>query len=115
MIALDQPLFALAKQIQWSLPDFNEDKFVVMLGGLHIEMACLKMLGKWLTCSGLSEVICNAGVATQGVAESFLTASHVTRTRRAHQVTAASLYILMKKAYSEYNTKSQNEQNDLLS
>ena len=46
VIALDQPLFALAKQIQWEIPDFSEDKFVVMMGGLHIEMASFKMLGK---------------------------------------------------------------------
>lgn len=43
--------------------------------------------------------LCNAGVTTQGVAESFLSASLVTRTRRAHQVTAVSLHILMNKAY----------------
>ena len=60
--------------------------------------------------------MCNAGVATQGVAESFLLASHVTRTRRAHQVTAASLHILMNKAYSEYQAKSrENEQENMLS
>ncbi len=81
---------------------FRENQFVVMLGGLHIEMAALKMLGKWLNGSGWTEVMCNAGVATQGVADSFLSASHVTRTRRAHQITAASLYILMKKAYDEF-------------
>ena len=40
-------------------------------------------------------------------AESFLSASHVTRTRRAHQVTAASLHILMNKAYNEYQAKSR--------
>lgn len=60
--------------------------------------------------------LCNAGVATQGVAESFLSASLVTRTRRAHQVTAASLHILMNKAYSEYQAKSrENKQENMFS
>ena len=50
VLAADQPLFALAKQIQWALGDaYSEDQFVVMLGGLHIEMAAFKALGKWLT------------------------------------------------------------------
>lgn len=49
VIALDQPLYALAKQVQWTIPEFDEDKFLAMMGGLHIEMASLKMLGKWLT------------------------------------------------------------------
>ena len=50
-----------------------------MLGALHIEMASVKMLGKWLRGSGWAGVMYNAGVTTQGVAESFLWASHVTR------------------------------------
>ena len=110
VIALDQPLFALAKQLQWSLAEFNEDRFVVMLGGLHIEMAAFKMLGKWVSGSGWAEVICNAGVATQGVAESFLTASHITRTRRAHQVTAASLFVLMRTAYKDYKAGMKEDE-----
>ncbi len=36
VLAADQPLYALAKQIQWSWPStLGEDKFVVMFGGLH--------------------------------------------------------------------------------
>ena len=32
VIAVDQPLFALAKQIQWTFGDvYNKDQFVVML------------------------------------------------------------------------------------
>ena len=43
VLATDQPLFALAKQIQWTWPDtLGENHFVIMFGGLHIEMAILK-------------------------------------------------------------------------
>ena len=53
VVTLDQPLFALAKQIQWKWPEkYGEDKVVVMFGGLHIEMAALKTLGDWLRGSG---------------------------------------------------------------
>ena len=93
-------MFALAKQIQWTHGDqCSEGKIVVIIEGLYIEMDALKVVGKWLTGSGGAEMICNSGVALQGVADSFLTAKHVTRTRRAHQVTAACLYILMRKSY----------------
>ena len=74
-----------------------------MLGGLCIEMAAFKPLGKWVLGSGWSEALTNATVASPGVANSFLTASHITQTRWAHQVTAASLHLLMKKAYEEYS------------
>ena len=80
----------------------DEKHVVIMFGGLHIEMAALKALGKWIDGSGLIEALANASVASSGVAESFLIASHVTRTRRAHQVTAAALYTLMNNAYIDY-------------
>ena len=92
VIALDQPLHDLAKQIQWTLPEFDEDKFLAMMGGLHIEMASLKMLGKWLTGCGWSEIMYSAAVATQGIAESFLTASHVTHTTRTSSDSGKSSY-----------------------
>ena len=39
-IAMDQPLFFIAKQIQWEKADlYGEEKYVVMMGGLHLEMA----------------------------------------------------------------------------
>ena len=46
VIACDQPLYSLAKVIQWNLPDrLGEDKIFVMFGGFHIEMAALKTIG----------------------------------------------------------------------
>lgn len=46
VVAADQPIFATAKQVQWHWPDkYGEDKFVIMFGGLHIEMAALKSIG----------------------------------------------------------------------
>jgi hypothetical protein len=64
-----------------------------MMGGLHIEMAAFRTLGDWLKGSGWITAITNAGIASSGVAESFLKASHLARIRHAH-LTAAALYIL---------------------
>ena len=42
----DQPLFALAKLVQWKWPaTHGESVHVIMLGGLHIEMALWSTLG----------------------------------------------------------------------
>jgi hypothetical protein len=43
-------------------------------------------------------VLSQAGVATSGVAESFTYASHVKCTRHAHTVTAAGLYVCLKRS-----------------
>ena len=70
-IALDQPLYALAKQIQWTLPEFDEDKFLAMMGGLRIEMASLKILGKWFTSCGWSEICIVRGSQLKGLQNRF--------------------------------------------
>ena len=94
VITFDQPLYALAKRIQWKWPEeYGESKFVIMFDGLHIEMAALKMLGDWLKGSGWVQALVQAEITTQGTADSFLKAAHVVRTRQAHQVTASALYI----------------------
>jgi len=64
-MAFDQPLFALAKWLQ----SLGEQRFVVMLGGLHIEMALWGTIGDFL---GWTTALCEAGVATSRVAHSFL-------------------------------------------
>ena len=115
VITVDQPLYTVAKQIQWSWPETHgEDHFIVMFGGLHIEMTALKMLGDLLEGSGWTGALVQAEVATSGTADSFLKASHVTRTRRAHQVTASALYLLLQKAYTEYSD-GLTEGDDLMS
>jgi len=112
VITMDQPLYTLAKQIQWSWPtSHGESQFVIMFGGLHVEMAALKTIGDLLDGSGWTGALVQANVATPGTAESFLKASHVTRTRRAHQITASSLYLLLQKAYTAYVSGLEDKQN----
>ena len=54
IITADQPLYTIAKQIQWNGPGTHgEDKFVVMFGALHIKMAPLKAIGNLLDGSVL--------------------------------------------------------------
>ena len=71
VITLDQPLFAIAKAIQWKWPDnYGEDVFVVMFGGLHIEMASWSTIGDILEGSGWTSILTDAEVTTSGIAQS---------------------------------------------
>ena len=92
---LDQPLYSIAKRIQWNWPEmYGENHFVIILGGLHIEMAGLKVIGNWLEDCGWVEALVQAKLAFAGTGNSFLKVSQGTRTRHAHQVTASCLYRL---------------------
>ncbi len=64
----------------------------------------MRSIGTLLQDRGWTSAICEANVASSGTSESFLTASTITRTRQAHQITACSLNNLMKKAYQDYCT-----------
>jgi len=71
----DQPLFAIAKFVQWKWPDTHGERVhVVMLGGLHTEIALWNTLGDVLQGSGWITALTEAGVASSGTANSFLNA-----------------------------------------
>ena len=104
VIIFDQPLYAIAKTVQWRWPTaYGENMFVIVLGGLHTEMAILKCLGTWLDNSGWKEALAKAKVFKPGVADSMTSVTNVDRTTYAHQVTSASLSILINNAYEDYS------------
>ena len=82
VITMDQSLYSIAKQIQWTWSDtFWEDKFLVVMGGLHIEMNMMKLPGDILTGSGWTAIPVQSKVTTSGRAVTILKGSHVTRSR----------------------------------
>lgn len=53
VITMEQPLYAIAKTIQWNWPSvYGENRLVIVMGGLHIEIAALKTFGASLKDSG---------------------------------------------------------------
>ena len=81
VIIVDQPLFALAKAIQWKWPaEYGEHKFIVMFGGLHMEMAMWSTVGNLLDGSGWT-TITEAEMASSGIGQGLLKGSNLTRTR----------------------------------
>ena len=70
IIAMDQPLYALAKEIQWSSSTpYTDENYVVVLGGLHIEMCVLKLLGDWLDKCSWDSTLVQASITTAGKAK----------------------------------------------
>ena len=109
-MACDCPIFAKAKYIQWTWPtSYGEDILVVMFGGLHLEMGMWNMLGDYLAGSGWTTALADAGIATTGTADSFLRCSHLTRTRRAHQLTCIALHDLQQQAFHQRDSESNFE------
>ena len=65
-------------------PDTHgEDKFVIMLGSLHIETGLWNLCGDLLKGSGWTTALSDSDVASSGTADSFLRICHLARTRHA--------------------------------
>ena len=69
----------------------------------------MKTLGDWLKGSDWAESLKQANITTTSTADSFLRATHIARTRRAYQVTAAPLYIIQFRAYNNCDTDTEDE------
>ena len=106
VIGFGQPLYGFAKKIQWfQLAIYGQQNLVLMLGALHIEMVLLSCLGDWLQDSGWTTALSNAGVASSGT-DSLLSGHEVGKAKSVHQVTALTLYQLMKDAFEQ--SKKEN-------
>ena len=107
--AFDQPLFAIAKYVQWRWPStHSEHMHVVMLGDLHTEMALWRTLGDVLEGSGWTTALTEAEIASPGIVDSFLNILHLARTRHAHQVTVITLQKLQQEAHLQSKTTTSH-------
>ena len=96
----DQPVYAILKQVQWLYPEFyGQDKLLMMMGALHIEMCFLPTIGDWLDGSGWVELLVKSNTNTPGRAESMLQGQQVKRCRLVHQVTCAALFLVLSDTY----------------
>ncbi len=74
-----------------------------------------QVLGDWLEDSGWTSALVQANIAGTGTADSFIKASHVTKTRHDHQVTGASLHTLLHRAYTAYTSEAIQAGTEVLS
>ena len=111
VMSMYQPLYADAKYVQWAQPEkYGEKIFVLVMGGLHLEMALWGCVGDLLEGTGWTTVLTEAEVASSCVSNSFLKVSHLARTRMAHEILLLSLFVVMSHAYSNSGTtESFNE------
>ena len=113
VIGFEQPLYALAKKLQWYHPDlYGPAKLVPILGALHTEMVMLGCLGNGLQDSGWTIALPNSGVTTSAN-DSLLSGHDVAATKYVYQVTACTFYNLMKQAFQQSKCDTGREQRNL--
>ena len=116
MVETDQPLYQIAKKLQWKYPDevFSEDNLFVSLGSLHTEKMLWQMSGDIQECSGIVTAFQNSGIETFG-SNTFLICNSITTTRYHKQILVLALEILKNRAYEKYKETYYNDKDsDLL-
>lgn len=76
-----------------------KDNWCIKLGALHITIAALKCLGKYIEGSGLDSAWETAGVYGSATVRQILDGRHIYRGLEAHMMTLLALHTLYRRLY----------------
>ena len=93
VITFDLAIYMKAKQIQMKFPDDFSNK-VIRLGGFHIALNCLSLLGKMFQNSGLDDLLIESGVFAAGTMSAIMEGKSDNRGIRAHKLAMEALFRL---------------------
>ena len=82
----DQPLYAIAKEIQIVVPGYGFTKLFPMMGALHIEFVLDSIFAELIRGSGLTDVVNIADLSIESAGNVLSNASGNTRVRYLMQV-----------------------------
>lgn len=94
VITFDLAIYAKAKQIQMKFPEEFSD-IVIRLGGFHIALNFLSLLGKKFRSSGLEDLLIESGVYAAGTTTALMKGKYYNREIRAHKLAMEALFRLM--------------------
>ena len=111
VITFDLAIYIKAKQIQWKHPE-EFSNTVIRLGGFHIALNYLSLLGKKYMNSGIQDMLVESGVYGEGTAEALLRGDSYNRGVRAHKISLEALFRLMWNEFTQW--LEENKQFDQL-
>ena len=98
VITFDLALYAKAKQLQMKYPEVFKNT-VIKMGGFHIALNFLSLLGKKYAQSGLEDLLIESGVYAAGTTSVLMLGKSYNRGIRAHKLTMEALFRLLWKAF----------------
>ena len=98
VITFDLAIYVKAKQIQLKFPEEFTDT-VIRLGGFHIALNFLSLLGKKFCSSGLEDLLIESGVYAAGTTSALMKGKSFNRGIRAHKLAMEALFRLKWNAF----------------
>ena len=108
VLTVDEALFPKLMELKWTNA-LLEDTLIVRLGGLHISLNFLKVIGQHMQSSGLQELWTEDNILGPRAAEQVMVGKHYARGMRVHKLTLQALWrILLPKVLDYIETKDEN-------
>ena len=91
VITVDEPLYCKLMEMKWYHPELRT-KLIPRMGGLHISMNFMKVIGQHMESSGLKGVWVESGVLAEGAAEKVMAGKDYNKAMRLHKMTWQALW-----------------------
>ena len=111
VITFDLAIYIKAKQIQMKFPEEFSDT-VIRLGGFHIALNFLSLLGKKFHSSGLEDLLIESGVYAAGTTSVLMKGKSYNRGIRAHKLVMEALFRLMWDAFVAWYVAHTREEEE---
>ena len=89
-----------AYSLVWNYPNRYENN-IIMIGTFHLACSYLKMIGKKMECSGLSDILLEAGLISPGSLSGVPSGKSYARAIHCHKVMVESLERLLLEQFTE--------------
>ena len=100
-MTIDMAIYVKIKQLQMRYPD--EFKNVLLrLGGFHIALNYLSLLGKMYSNSGLEDLLIESRVYAPGTTTALITGKSYNRGIRAHKLCLEAMFRIMWKTFTSW-------------
>ena len=98
VVTFDLAIYMKAKELQWRFPDEFSD-VVIRMGGFHVALNFLSLLGKKFANSGLEDLLIESGVYAAGTTSVLMKGKSYNRGVRAHKLCFEVFFRLMWNAF----------------
>ena len=109
VITFDENIYAKAKEIQWRRPD-EFKKLIIRMGGFHIALNFLSVIGKRNSESGFEDILIEADPYGSNTVAKIIKGKSYNRGVRAHKLMLEALLHLKWEAFCQRAAK-EREQN----
>ena len=101
VVTFDLLIYMKAKQIQWRYPE-EFANVIIRMGGFHIALNYLGLIGKKYLDSGLDDLLIESGVYAAGTTAALMKGKSYNRGVRAHKLVSEAMFRLMWSAFVEW-------------